>query len=292
MSDKNLFHIFLFQISGIVNSEGDLWKSQRRYLLHQKLGMRHWGRGMDAIEASVQSEVVNFLKVLHREHNGVAVNPASLINCAVSNVICSMIMTKRFDHKDPQFKRFMQLFDEGFRLFTLTGAMIFLPFLKHLPGVASACKQLRANREEMMGFVRGVIAEHRAKLDPENPKDLVDAYLLEIDAAARRRAETGEDEKDIFHGFDAETQMEQVVLDLFSAGVETLKTSLLWAIVYMLHNPEVKVKVQEELDSVVGPDKLPTLEDMNHLPYTRATLYEIMRRSSVVPMGTTHATDR
>jgi 26-hydroxylase len=186
----------------------------------------------------------------------------------------------------------MQLFDEGFRLFTLTGAMIFLPFLKHLPGVASACKQLRANREEMMGFVRGVIAEHRAALDPENPKDLVDAYLIEIDATSKRKAENSEDNKDIFHGFDAETQMEQVVLDLFSAGVETLKTSLLWAIVYMLHNPEVMEKVQQELDAVVGAERLPTLEDMNNLPYTRATLYEIMRRSSVVPMGTTHATDR
>ena len=203
-----------------------------------------------------------------------------------------MIMTKRFDHKDPQFKRFMQLFDEGFRLFTLTGAMVFLPFLKHLPGVSSACKQLRANREEMLQFVRGVISEHRETLDPENPRDLVDAYLMEMDAADRRKAEAGVDNKDIFHGFDAETQMEQIVLDLFSAGVETLKTSILWAIVYMLHNPEVKEKVQKELDAVVGCERLPTLDDMNNLPYTRATLYEIMRRSSVVPMGTTHATDR
>ena len=254
--------------------------------------MRHWGRGMGAIEASVQSEVLHFLEVLRSEHNGVPVNPASIINCAVSNVICSMIMTKRFDHKDPQFKRFMQLFDEGFRLFTLTGAMVFLPFLKLLPGVANACKQLRANREEMLGFVRGVIANHRETLDPENPRDLVDSYLVEIDAAKQRKAENGVDNKDIFHGYDAETQLEQVVLDLFSAGVETLKTSLLWAIVYMLHNPDVKRKVQRELDIVVGTDRLPTLDDMNNLPYTRATLYEIMRRSSVVPMGTTHATER
>ena len=284
--------MFFFEISGIVNSDGDLWKSQRRYLLKQKLGMRHWGRGMNAIEASVQHEVLHFLDVLHSEHNGVPVNPASLINCAVSNVICSMIMTKRFDHKDPQFKRFMFLFDEGFRLFAKTGAMVFLPFLKHMPGIADVFKQLRANREEMLGFVRDVIAEHRLALDPENPKDLVDAYLIEMEAADKRKAENGLNENDIFHGFDAETQMEQVVIDLFSAGVETLKTSILWAIVYMLHNPQVKVKVQQELDTVVGADKLPTLENMNNLPYTRATLYEIMRRSSVVPMGTTHATDR
>jgi len=59
----------------------------------------------------------------------------------------------------------------------------------------------------------------------------------------------------------------------------------------MLHNPAEKLKVQQELDEKVGPNRLPKLSDMNNLPYTRATLYEIMRRSSVVPMGTTHATD-
>lgn len=277
---------------GIVNSEGDLWKSQRRYILHQKLGMRHWNDGMKDIEKSVQSEVLNFLNVIHRDHSGVPVNPSALINCAVSNVICSMIMTKRFEHRDPQFKRFMQLFDEGFRLFTLTGAMIFLPFLKHLPGVATACKQLRANREEMLGFVRGVIQEHRENLNHDEPKDLIDAYLIEIDAASERKAKNGDDKPNIFHGFDADTQIEQVVLDLFSAGTETLKTSLLWAIVYMLHNPEVKKKVQAELDSVVESNSMPTLSNMSSLPYTTATLYEIMRRSSVVPMGTTHATEK
>ena len=98
--------------------------------------------------------------------------------------------------------------------------------------------------------------------------------------------------QELFQDRDPMTQLQQVVLDLFSAGVETLKTSLLWSVVYMLHNPEVLAKVQAELDSIVGPDRLPEMADMERLPYTRATLYEVMRRSSVVPMGTTHATHR
>lgn len=290
---------------GVVNSEGELWKSQRRYLLNQKLGMRHWGPGMDQIEQRVQHEAFQLIDTLYREHNSTPVNPAALINCAVSNVICSMIMSTRFEHTSKQFQHFMHMFDEGFRLFTLTGAMIFLPFLKHMPGVARACKQLRSNREEMLGFVRDIIRAHKANLDYDHPKDLIDSYLIAIDKLKQEEQEENNNRRssssnisgssntsDMFHGFEPEQQLEQIILDLFSAGVETLKTSMLWAIVYMLHNPEVMGNVQQELDDKVGTNRLPTVKDMNELPYTKATMYEIMRRSSVVPMGTTHSTDR
>jgi len=257
--------------------------------------MKYWHQGMNALEPTVQGEAINMIEIIEREHMGQPVNPSLIINCAVSNVICSMIMTKRFHHHDPKFSRFMQLFDEGFRLFTLTSSLVFIPILKHLPGISRACRQLSANREEMLEFVRGVIKEHRENIDYENPKDLVDAYLVEIDKMDKEE-EGGDQESpsgdDIFHGVDPDTQVAQIVLDLFSAGVETLKTSLLWAIVYMLHNPKVMRRVQKELDDVVSSNELPSLADTNDLPYTRATMYEIMRRSSVVPMGTTHATER
>ena len=100
------------------------------------------------------------------------------------------------------------------------------------------------------------------------------------------------DKNDLFHGFNPEEQLEQVILDLFSAGVETLKTSILWSMVYMLHNPDVMKKVQDELDTVVGSERLPAVKDMSELTYTKATIFEIMRRSSVVPLGTTHSTVR
>jgi 26-hydroxylase len=273
-----------FVLAGIINAEGALWKSNRRYLINQKLGMRHWGQGMEQIEQCVQREVTCLVQALLQEHELVPVNPAPLFNCAVANVICSMIMSVRFRHDDPKFQRFMFLFDDGFRLFASTGAACFIPVLRYLPGVQSTFGKLRANREEMLTFVREIITEHKQSLDPDHPRDLIDTYLVHMQENART--------EDLFHGFEAEQQMEQVVLDLFSAGVETLKTSLLWSMVFMLHNPEVKRKVQQELDSVVGSDRLPQIDDMQHTPYTRATILEVLRRSSVVPMGTTHATDR
>lgn len=84
-------------------------------------------------------------------------------------------------------------------------------------------------------------------------------------------------------------QIQQIMGDLFSAGMETIKTSLQWAVLFMLHYPDVMKTVQEELDQVVGRHRLPKLEDLAYLPVTESTILEILRRSSIIPMGTTHA---
>lgn len=87
----------------------------------------------------------------------------------------------------------------------------------------------------------------------------------------------------------SELQLKQILGDLFSAGMETIKSSLLWMIVFMLRNPEVKKRVQEELDAVVGRGRLPTVEDMPNLPYTETTILETLRMSNIVPLATTHS---
>lgn len=86
--------------------------------------------------------------------------------------------------------------------------------------------------------------------------------------------------------------MQQILADLFSAGMETVKNTLEWAVVFMLHNPEAAKAVQNELDQVIGRSRLPSLEDLPFLPITDATIQEILRRSSAVPLGTPHATTR
>merc|ERR1712223_1901294 len=196
-------------------------------------------------------------------------------------------MSTRFNHNDPKFQRFMHLFDEGFRLFTLTGPTAYLPIVKYLPGVRNTINQLNCNREEMLKFVQFIIDNHKSDLDASKPRDLVDSYLLKIKEAT----ENGELDA-AFNSFDPEKQLQQILLDIFSAGGETLKTTIQWAILHMIHNPEVAKKVRAELDQVVGGHRLPCMADMPNLPYTRATIYEVQRRASVVPMGTVHATDR
>jgi len=39
--------------------------------------------------------------------------------------------------------------------------------------------------------------------------------------------------------------------DLFIAGMETTSTTLLWTFLYLLHHPDIKEKVYQEIDQVV-----------------------------------------
>ncbi|XP_010073983.1 PREDICTED: cytochrome P450 1B1 [Pterocles gutturalis] len=54
--------------------------------------------------------------------------------------------------------------------------------------------------------------------------------------------------------------------------------------------PNVQAKMQEEVDRIVGRDRLPCAEDQPRLPYIMAFLYESMRFSSFVPVTIPHAT--
>ena len=49
--------------------------------------------------------------------------------------------------------------------------------------------------------------------------------------------------------------------------------------------PEKQRLAQAELDSVIGPHRLPTFDDMPDLPYVNAVLKECLRWRPVVPLS-------
>nr|CAJ31114.1 cytochrome P450 [Spodoptera littoralis] len=270
---------------GIINSEGRLWKSQRRFL-HEKLrefGMTYMGNGKKIMEARIKSEVYELIANLHRAE-GAPIDANPLLALGVSNVICGITMSVRFSNGDARFERLNNLIEEGMRLFGEVHYGEYVPLYNYLPGKAQAQERVAKNREEMFAFYQTLIDEHRETLDVDNVRDLIDVYLIEIEKA-KTEGRAGE----LFEGRDHELQIKQILGDLFSAGMETIKSSLLWMIVFMLRNPDVKRRVQEELDAVIGRERLPAIEDMANLPYTETTILETLRMSNIVPLATTHS---
>ena len=49
--------------------------------------------------------------------------------------------------------------------------------------------------------------------------------------------------------------------------------------------PEVQKKAQAEIDSVVGPNRLPDFYDRPSLPYVNAVVKELTRWNLVAPLG-------
>lgn len=68
-----------------------------------------------------------------------------------------------------------------------------------------------------------------------------------------------------------------VIANLFGAGTETTATTLRWGFLFMLNNLDVQVRVQQEIDDVIGRGRMPSLKDKLLLPYTEATIMEIQR---------------
>lgn len=54
----------------------------------------------------------------------------------------------------------------------------------------------------------------------------------------------------------------------------------------MLLFPDAQVKAQQEIDAVIGSNRLPTFEDRASLPYTERLVKEVFRWQPASPLGT------
>ena len=74
-------------------------------------------------------------------------------------------------------------------------------------------------------------------------------------------------------------------MDLLIAGTDTSAQTVNWTLLLLANRPEVQARVHEELDEVIGPDALPTVDDRTRLPYTFACVAESMRYRTIGPSG-------
>jgi len=70
----------------------------------------------------------------------------------------------------------------------------------------------------------------------------------------------------------------------FSAGQETTANALITFIFHMIKYPDIQRKAQEELDGVVGRERLPDFEDKKSMPYIEALYKEILRINPISPI--------
>ncbi|ROL51013.1 Cytochrome P450 2J6 [Anabarilius grahami] len=143
--------------------------------------------------------------------------------------------------------------------------------MKHLPGPHN---DMFSNYKILHAFIRELIIKHKAELDPSEPRDYIDSFLIEMMEKPHETAD----------GFD-EQNLVPCVLDLFLAGTETTSTTLCWGLIYLITYPEVQEKVHEEIDRVIGCSREPNIADKANMPFTEAVIHEILRFGDIVPMN-------
>jgi len=86
----------------------------------------------------------------------------------------------------------------------------------------------------------------------------------------------------------SEETIKNIAAVVYAAGSDTNLASLTVFVFSMMVHPEVQKRAQQELDSVLGGDRLPTFADKDQLPYLWNVLREVFRWIVVFPFAIPH----
>ncbi|XP_071492517.1 cytochrome P450 2U1-like [Diadema antillarum] len=257
---------------GLVTSSGEVSREQRQ-IAHSFF--RTFGVGKTRFEEDIRAETSHLLEEFQRTE-GKTFNPKQIVNNAVSNIICAVVFGSRHEYTDPDFNALQDAVNSNLKISKSGGLFFFLEKLARIPRTPGY--HIRQNVSSIIAQLRKFLADHRKDHIPNNPRDMIDMYIDKI----------AENEKNGSSLSYDETNLLFTLADIFSGGTETTTTVLRWLLLFMVTNPEVQKKVQDEIDSVIGRERQTTFADRPKLPYTEATILEAQRASFPIPLGVPH----
>ncbi|KAK8391552.1 hypothetical protein O3P69_017240 [Scylla paramamosain] len=263
---------------GIVSSSGIIWHNNRRFTLRQ---LRDLGMGKSSLVGAVQDQGLKLRETLAERAGTPGMIPHQL-HLSLINVIWHMVASRQFDAEDERLHEFVKLLSEFVLLSNRLAIKDFMPWMQNVMPDFLFKRLIKYHelidlKEKFMRYFKDETEKHKATLDPDNPRDLIDNYLLEMEAK-KDDPETTCSEEDLLF----------IMFELFSAGSETSAYTFMWLCCYLAAHPEVQHKLHAEVDEVLPNGALPTLAEKPRMPYTEAVINEAMRACALVNFGVQH----
>lgn len=243
--------------------------------------MVKFGAKRDKMEERILVAVNETISKLRRRTDRHGLDPAETLHHCMGNLINSIVFGRTYEEDDELWKWLRHLQEDGVKHIGIAGPLNFLPFLRFLPRYGRTMRSLVDGKLKTHDVYREIIREHRSRLEIERP--VVDSVLGAFDEEMRRRENTGD------LGHFTEPQYLHLLADLFGASTDTTLTTLRWFLLLVAAHPRVQERLHEEMKSVLQGNE-PTLRDRPVLPYLEATIAEVQRLRSVVPIGIPHGT--
>jgi cytochrome P450 len=236
--------------NGLVSSEGEFWRRQRRLI--QPAFHRTRIAGFAKVMVDTTADALERWRPHARD--GKPLDIAHEMIRITQRVIARTMFSTDVG---PQIDTLLEAFDVGLeymnqRMFNP------IPFIDKLPTPTNL--RFRRAQSTLDEIMYGLIEARRAEAD--KPEDLL-TMLLEA-----RDEETGE-------GMD-DKQIRDEVITIFFAGHETTASTLSWAWYLLANHPDTAQKVREEAQRVLG-SRQPTIEDWRDLVTTRKVIDESLR---------------
>ena len=229
---------------GLLTSEGETWKRQRRLTqpaFHRERIASYAGIMTQYTEQAVADWQDGAVVDLHRE---------------MMRLTLKIAVRTLFNVEPDGIREISQAADVLVR--NMTGARMLMPSLARFLPLPSMLEVRRAVRQ-LDRTVYQIIDRRR-----RNKQDSGDLLSMLLEA----RDEDGSDMDD--------QQVRDEVLTFLLAGHETTALALSWAWHLLAENPEANERLCAELDRVLG-GRAPTISDLTVLPYAEGVIKESMR---------------
>ena len=133
-----------------------------------------------------------------------------------------------------------------------------------------------------IAYLDGQLKRHEVTYQEGKIRDFTDAMIF-----AQKEAEA-ENDPDLVH-----LKRDNIIMaisDVYGAGTETTKLTLLWLILFMAKYPHHQKALREEVDSVIGDSECPSHEHRGDCHFVQAFISEVMRIRPIAPLNVPHKT--
>ncbi|XP_074114541.1 putative cytochrome P450 304a1 [Cotesia typhae] len=277
------------------------WKQQRRFALHnmRNLGFGRRHKQLENVLAEELDVLVDTIKngpINDKEKQVVDKDRVlfpDILSPISANYIWTVMANKRLPRTETgeeheslrELCKWARTFQAGGDV--TGGAKTMTPWLRYFGNLFGYTDFINGTRA-IANFVEDFIKElndSNESMSEETSDAFIPIYLREM---KKIHEKAGDNSEDIDAKMFSTEQLVMICTDFMFAAMSATPGVATNCIKYMIHYPEVMKRVQEEIDSVVGPNHLPGWDDRSRLPFTEAVIREVMRMETLAPLSVGH----
>ncbi|XP_075543418.1 cytochrome P450 2C20-like [Dermacentor variabilis] len=260
---------------GFSTFSGQQWKENRDFSMR---ALAKLGLGSEVMRQHIQFEARHLADTL-ASHHGRPVSSFVYGHRSHINSMCRFLLGYRYDLDDPHFASLQEALS-GFRLQAAAApvehraAWLRRMLIEPLWPTSVSAKR-RHNISTINSVVRQLVQTNEDTKSTGRAKSYIDLYMEKI-----REAETHKNQY-----FTADNLVGNMV-DILMGAATSGNFYLHWHLLNLAsHADTLQAELQQEIDSVVGRERLPSWEDHTSMPLTMATIWEMFRWKLATPFN-------
>ncbi|GMN54830.1 hypothetical protein TIFTF001_023948 [Ficus carica] len=247
---------------------GPYWKFMRKLTVSKLLGASI----MEVYKTIRREEIGQLVQtILKKAEEGKEIDVGAQLMGLTNNIISRMALKQKCAKTEDEAYEMRHVVDEMCDLAGKLNVQDFIWFCRKfdLQRFGKRLKEVRDRYDNLMGKIVREHEEAKRKrmegdIDDGEVKDILDMLL---DVYEDENSEINLTKENI-HAF---------VMNIFGAGTETQSVTMEWALSELMTHPNAMSKARQEVDKIIGSNKLVQESDIPNLPYIQAVVKETLR---------------